>query len=107
MLSRDELEALARREIECPKEVRHAIKALFADPAHKVACDFIVAELCGQGLLSFTMPVEPAVLMHRTGRRYVAEQLLAIVRDPIPEPQEAQPRRMTATERARRRNMPH
>lgn len=104
MPSRAELEALAR--IECDAETRRSIKAMFNDPAHKAAREFIVNELCGLGLLHFTVPVEPAVMMHRAGRRYVGEQLLAIVRDPIPERKERAPRYTTATERVRQQNMP-
>lgn len=103
MPSRGELEALAR--IECDTQTRHAIKALFADPAHKLACEFIVNELCGLALLHFTVPVEPAIMMHRAGRRYVGEQLLAIVRDPIPAPKQQEPRYTTATERVRRQRL--
>ena len=90
--------------VECDADTRHAIKALFSDATHRNAIDFIVHTLCGLNSLSLALPRDAAVMGWHAGRRFVATQLLDIVRQPIPEHIEPTPLRMTATERVRRRN---
>jgi hypothetical protein len=101
-MSLKEQEALAR--VECSDVVRHALKALFADPTHHLACSFIVDQLCGVNRLSACMPMDAAASNWWNGRRYVGQQLLDIVRSPIPEKQEPPSRRMSTAERVRQRN---
>ena len=99
-----EAEALAR--VECSDAVRHALKALWNDPAHKMACDFIVEHLCGVARLTACLPGDAANVNWWNGRRYVGQQIMDIVRSPIPERPVQQPSRVSTTERARRRNQP-
>jgi hypothetical protein len=97
-----EAEALAR--VECPDAVRHALKALAVDPTHKMAFDFIVEQLCGINRLSACLPHEAAAANWWNGRRYVGQQILDIVRSPIPEKPQPPERRMSTSERVRQRS---
>jgi hypothetical protein len=98
-----ETEALAR--VECSDAVRHALKALFADPEHKLACDFIVEALCGINRLSACQPADVSTANWWNGRRYVGLQLIDIVRAPIPEQPLAVVRRISTAEQARQRRL--
>jgi hypothetical protein len=91
--------------VDCPDAVRHALKALWADPVHRMACDFIINQLSGVGRLTFALPVEPVAMGWHAGRRFVGLQILDIVTMPIPERAETQSRHSTMTERSRRRDL--
>ena len=97
-----EAEALAR--VECSDAVRRALKALAADPAHKMAFDFIIEQLCGVNRLSACLPADVSSVNWWNGRRYVGQQIFDIVRSPIPEKPVPVERRMSTSERARQRN---
>lgn len=91
--------------IDCPPEIGHAIKRLAADPAHRMAWEFIVEILCGTDRLSFAIPDDsPSVMGWRAGRRYVGLTLRGLVAKPILDDDPKLPPARTATETARRRN---
>jgi hypothetical protein len=93
-------------QIEVPRELGRAVKALAADPRHQVAWRFILDRLCGQRRLSFVpgQPNPAELMIWFEGRRYVGEQLARIVEAPIPDDDDPpEPPARTLTERARRR----
>jgi hypothetical protein len=96
-----ETEALAR--VECSDVMRHALKALFADEAHKMACSFIIEQLCGINRLSACQPADVATANWWNGRHYVGQQIQDIVRSPIPEGPSPIERRISTAERVRQR----
>ena len=103
MPSLQELEADAQLQV--PREIGRAIKALFADANHRVAVQFIVEQLCGRHRLSF-VPSNPQAhdtMLWREGRRFVGETLTRIAEAPMEEETPPEPPARTMTERAERR----
>lgn len=92
-------------QLDVPREMGRAVKALAADPRHKKAWGFILHQLCGLRRLSFRPgQANPAELMiWFEGRRFVGEQLLRIAESPIDDETPAEPPARTITERVRRR----
>lgn len=92
--------------IEITRETARMIKALFADPHHQLALQFIVNDLCGQRRLSFVpgVPEATELMIHREGRRFVGEWLMRIVETAVPDELEDEPVARTMTAKAERRN---
>src|SRR6266567_7202850 len=92
-------------QLDVPREMGRAVKALASDQRHAAAWRFIVEELCGHRRLSFVPGrSDPTELMiWREGRRFVGEWLMRIAEAPMDDETPPEPAARTMTERALRR----
>lgn len=93
------------QQVEVDPEIHRAVKALGSDPAHAVAVQFIIYQLCGRHRSSFLVgvpnPTESMVWLE--GRRYVGEMIARLIERPVEEKPVVQPPARSMTEKVRRR----
>lgn len=90
-------------EVEIEPELHRAVKALVADPAHKVAVQFIVDRVCGRHRISFVAGGPAETMAFFEGRRYCGELIMRMSERPVVEPEKKEPYARSITEQVARR----